>query len=938
MTKTTILNKIKTGADFLESRSKAMEICSSFSDWSLHSKREWELVYDFCFRGTDADFHVPLWASVYMGEKVLMNHTTLEIIEIYHRFGYEPQWFEGNPPDYLGEQLRFLEYMIGAKGEVSSRIEEIVDFLDNYLLSGLRALSRSLCDYSEAFSGIRTFFEDLLKTLSNWEPVAEDFGEEGHELNPSIENEPEKIIPTGGMNNCGGICVIRPHVKENCLLQIESDCSEGHSPQIRACVRGRGYRKTYLNPERLHYPMKRIGKRGSGKFERISWEEATDLVAESIERTQKLYGPESRFLLYGTGVCGIMNPGQMMTRLLSLTGGFLDAYNSYSSACVTSISEYVYGNATGGHSAACQLDTKLMILWSSNPAETIFGPERNYYLSQLKKKGVRIIVIDPRLSQTGASYADEWFALKPSTDAALADAMAYVIFEEGLQDQKFMDTYCIGFDENHMPEGIPKEESYRSYLFGQKDGIKKTPEWAEKITGIEAERIRKLAREYATTKPACIDAGFGAQRHGNGEQSARAMMMLSCLTGNVGISGGSSCGNTSRIMEHTAMKNYLDPVQNPYPGRIPNFLWTKAVEKGTELDPVKDGLKEVQKLRSNIKLLFSMASDVLINQHSNVNDTLRILSDDSKCEMIICSDVFMTPSARHSDLVLPATSFLEGENIIGSWAGTNYYLRHNKVIRPIFGCRFEWDWMKEVAEKLGIYDSFTAGRPELSDWLRENYNFIKSREPELPDYETFCKEGGWQYKNQIKCVAYEKEIADPDKHPFPTPSGKIEIFSQRLYDMKRPGVPAIPGYVPCPEGPEDPMRSVYPLQLIGWHTRRRTHSIHDNNEWQDEVERPGVWIHPDDARDRDIQNGDLVEIFNDRGRVRIPAVVTGRIRKGVVSMAQGAWYTPDKNGVDTRGCINVLTSTAYPTPLCNGNPQHTNLVDIELYVKKLIAE
>ena len=209
--------------------------------------------------------------------------------------------------------------------------------------------------------------------------------------------------------------------------------------------------------------MKRIGKRGSGKFERISWDEATDLVAENIERTKKLYGPESRFLLYGTGVCGIMNPGNMMTRILSLTGGYLDAYNSYSSACVTSISEYVYGNATGGHSAACQLDTKLMILWSSNPAETIFGPERNYYLSQLKKKGVRIIAIDPRLSQTGASYADEWFALKPSTDAALADAMAYVIFEEGLQDQKFMDTYCIGFDENHMPEGIPKEESYRSY-------------------------------------------------------------------------------------------------------------------------------------------------------------------------------------------------------------------------------------------------------------------------------------------------------------------------------------------------------------------------------------------------------------------------------------------------------------------------------------------
>ncbi len=930
MAKKTVLDRLKTGADYLESREKAMKISRGFSDWSEHTEREWELNYDFCFRGTDVDFRAPLWASVYMGEKVLLNKTTLEIIEIYHRWGYEPQWFEGNPPDYLGEQLRFIEYLVGAADEVTAlRIEEVVDFLDNYLLMGLRAVYRSLCDYPEAFAGVTAFFEDLLKELSAWEPSEDDFGKGSHTLKPEIISDREKIIPTGGINNCGGICVIRPHVKENCVLQIESDCCEDHSPQIRACVRGRGYRKTYLNPDRLRYPMRRIGKRGSGKFERISWSEATDLIAENISRTQELYGPESRFLLYGTGVCGVMNPGQMMSRLLSLTGGFLEEYNSYSSACVTTISDYVYGNALGGDSAICQLDTKLMILWSSNPAETIFGPEKNYYLSQLKKKGVKIIVIDPRLSQTGAAYADEWFALRPSTDAAFADALAYVIFEEGLQDQKFIDTYCIGFDEEHMPEGVPAGESYHSYLFGEKDGIKKTPEWAEKITGIEADRIRNLAREYAAAKPACIDAGFGAQRHGNGEQSARAMMMLSCLTGNVGISGGSSGGNTSKIPEHKKMINYLDTVKNPYPGKIPTFLWTKAVEKGTQMEPAEDGLKGVEKLNSNIKLLFSMASNILINQHSNVNDTLRILSDDSKCEMIICSDVFMTPSARCSDLVLPATSFLEGENMISSWAGSNYYLKHNRVLRPFFGCRFEWDWMKEVAQKLGVYEEFTDGRAELGSWLRENYEYIRTMEPELPDYETICKEGGWQYKKQIKNVSYEKEIADPENHPFPTPSGKIEIFSKRLYDMDRPGISAIPGYIPCPEGPEDPMREKYPLQLIGWHTRRRAHSIHDNNEWQDEVEKPGVWIHPEDAKDRGIKNGDMVEVFNDRGRVRIPAVVTGRIRHGVAAMAQGAWYTPDKKGVDTRGCINVLTSTAYPTPIAKGNPQHTNLVQIE---------
>ena len=916
-------------ADFLESREKGLTICASFPDFKAHTPREWELMYDFCFRGTDANFTPPLWASVYLGEKALLNQTTLEIIRFYHRWGYAPQWIEGNPPDYLGEQLRFLEYLLGAEGgDLSLRRQAAADFLDDYLLEGLKAVSESLMEYPDIYPDIPAFFQSMLSELSLHEILEEDLGGAGFLLKEPIPDEKEHIIASGGINNCGGICVIRPHVQENCVLQIESDCNPSHAPQIRACVRGRGYRKTYLNPDRLRYPMRRLGERGSGKFERISWEEAVSEVADNIRRTGRAYGPGSRFVLYGTGVCGIMRPGTLMNRLLAMDGGYLDAYNSYSSACVTYISDYVYGTPNGGSSASTQLDTQLMILWAANTAETIFGPERNYYLSQLKQKGVKIIAVDPRLSQTAVAYADDWFALKPSTDAALADAMAYVIFEEGLQDQHFIDTYCLGFDEEHMPEGMPAGESYHSYLFGVKDGIRKTPEWAEEITGIEAHRIRALAREYATAKPACIEAGFGAQRHGNGEQSARALMMLSCLTGNVGISGGNSCANGSRIGEHTPMMNYLLRTQNPYPGKIPNFLWTKAIEHGTELEPLKDGIKGVEKLDSNIKMLFCMASDILINQHSNINDTIRILKDDHKCEMIVCSDVFMTPSARYADLVLPATSVFEGENMINPWAGSNYYLKHNQVIRPLFGCRFEWDWLKEVAARLGVYDDFIEGKPLVSDWLRANYALIREREPELPDYETFSREGGWQFKEQIKAVGFEQEIKDPENHPFPTPSGKIEIFSKRLYDLGQPDIAAIPCYMPCPEGPEDPLKERFPLQLIGWHTRRRAHSIHDNNEWQDEVEKPGVWIHPEDAAVRGIQDGEMTEVYNDRGCIRIPAVVTRRIRQGVAAISQGGWFTPDKQGTDIRGSINVLTSTAYPTPIAKGNPQHTNLVEI----------
>ena len=205
---------------------------------------------------------------------------------------------------------------------------------------------------------------------------------------------------------------------------------------------------------------------------------------------------------------------------------------------------------------------------------------------------------------------------------------------------------------------------------------------------------------------------------------------------------------------------------------------------------------------------------------------------------------------------------------------------------------------------------------------------MQEKEPELPDYDTFCALGGWQYRNPKIYIAFEEQIADPEHHPFKTPSGKIEIFSKTLYDMHLENVPAVTRYISCPEGPDDPLQKEFPLQLIGWHTRRRTHSIHDNNEWQDEIEKPGLWIHPEDAAARGIADGDDVRIYNRRGTVIIPAVVTTRIMRGVVAMSQGGWYTPDENGIDRRGSINVLTSTAYPTPLAKGNPQHTNLVEV----------
>lgn len=921
-------------AVFFEDREQALQIAEKFSDYSSHTDREWRLEYDYLFRGMDGDWKFPLWASVIKGEKVLQNPTTLEVIREYHANGYQPVLMDGNPADYVGEQMRYLAYLSAAGAEKAYSY-----MVNHYTLEQVKAILQT-AEERGTFEGILDYLKNLVLFLAGMEGeysfpaisremetsagmLAKEAEQTG--LRAELPTEEAHEIMTGGWNNCGGKCVIRPVVQENCILSIGSDISS-NNPQIRACVRGRGYRKTFLSQDRLRYPMKRVGKRGSGKFERITWEEAADYVADNIRRLRAKYGPSALYVHYATGVTGVMRGSALISRLLSLDGGYLGAFNSYSSACSTYISRYIFGNPQYGHSPADLLNTKLVILWGDNSSETIFGSERHMAYAQLKDLGVKIISIDPRYSQTAIAYADEWIPIRPSTDAALADAMAYVIWKEGLQDQKFMDKYCIGFDEEHMPEGIPANESYYAYLFGMKDGVEKTPEWAEEITGVPADKIREIAILYASTKPACIMAGLGPQRNGGGEQIQKGISMLCCLCGNVGIPGGSS-GGSGFTAEHNNPGRSSDNVYNPYPGQIPVFLWTKAIEHGTEMTPKGDRLTGVDHLDSNIKMVFNLAGNCLTNQHADVNDTIRILSDDTKCESIVTSDIFLTPSARMSDIVLPATSVFESRNLTAPWRGSNYLIYNNPCIDPLFDCRFEWEWIKEVAQRLGHYDRFINGMPDLEDWIKESYAILRTKEPELPEYEEMARLGGWQYKEPVHYIAFEKEIADPENHPFATPSGKIEIFSKALWDFEQDDIPAIPKHIDCPDGPRDPLREKYPLQLMGWHTRRRCHSIHDNNEWQDEVEKPGLWIHPEDAAERGICTGDLVRVWNDHGTVEIPAVVTKRIMKGVTGMSQGGWHTPDKKGVDRRGSINVLTAV-HPTPLAKGNPQHTNLVEV----------
>ncbi len=743
----------------------------------------------------------------------------------------------------------------------------------------------------------------------------------------------EKLIPTTCVHNCSGRCFLHAHVKDGVLVRLspgETGQDTADCPQTKVCLRGLTQRHWLDHPDRLQYPLKRVGRRGEGKFQRISWEEALATITAEMTRIKDIYGNSAIYLNYGTGVYGqighscVIGDGQgALPRFFNMFGGYLGYYNSYSSACFSAAAPYTFGTVEG-NSPDDLPNAKLIVLFADNPAETkMGGANLPHYLRLAKDRGARVIVVDPRYSDTAAGLADAWIPVKPTTDNALIAAIAYVLINENLIDQSFLDQYCLGFDEEHMPAGIPAGNSFKSYIMGlSQDEIAKTPAWAEAITGVPQEAIVSLAREIGLSKPCALLQGLGWQRHAYGEQPVRALPVLAAMTGNIGVQGG---GPGLRPFGHKVPMGWMPAGSNPVTAKISCFTWTEAIVRGREMTS-DNGVKGADRLAANIKMIWNYASNTLINQHSDINATAKILADESKCEFIVVHDLFMTPSARFADIVLPDVSHFEREDIVTFSSGVAYAIYHQKVREPKFECRSIYDVCSDLATQLGFGEAYTEGKTE-QDWLRECVKVAQRHDAQFPAFEEFRSNGIYKINPKQPVIAYEKQIRDLAANPFATPSGKIELFSPRLWELNNPEVPAIPKYLPAWEGPEDLLVSRLPLQCIGYHSKRRVHSTFENIAELEEVAPQELWMNPFDAAARGLTNGNKARVFNDRGELVITVKVTPRIRPGVVAIPQGAWWTPDARGIDQRGSINTLTKYQ-PTPLAFGNPQHTNLVEV----------
>jgi anaerobic dimethyl sulfoxide reductase subunit A len=529
----------------------------------------------------------------------------------------------------------------------------------------------------------------------------------------------------------------------------------------------------------------------------------------------------------------------------------------------------------------------------------ISGTNTMYQLIKAKENGARIIAVDPRYHDTAVTLADEWIPIRPSTDTAVMAAMANVMIKENLHDQAFLDKFTVGFDQ------------FKEYVLGQEDGVDKTPAWAAEISDVDSASIERLAREYATTKPAALMDCQGPARSAMGEQFNRCAMTLCAMTANVGRPGGSACGGLMGIpVGHMFRMSAIPPGKNPFELTGPKVKGTldirERVLKRVHINKIFDAILEGKKggYPADIRMMWSMCNNYM-NQTGNSNKAHRALQ---KLDFFCVNELFMTAQARYADLLLPVTSAAERSDLTRPWPSGPYFTFINRALEPLGECKSDFDIATELAERLDIKD-FNPHTEE--EWLKILFDFNPEYQKHIKDYDKFRKDGIHRVQLEKPYVAFQKQIEDPENHPFETPSGKIEIFSQRVVDIDHPLCPSIPKYMQVPEDRFDPLAEKYPLQLLSPHPKIRVHSEMYQVEWLREVEPHRAWINPIDAQARGINDGDEIHVYNDRGKVAITAWVTQRIIPGVICIFEGAWYSPDENGIDRGACANTLTNDAY---------------------------
>ncbi|MFC1917060.1 molybdopterin-dependent oxidoreductase [Chloroflexota bacterium] len=675
----------------------------------------------------------------------------------------------------------------------------------------------------------------------------------------------EKLVPTI-CSFCHTNCGIIARVSNGELLGIKAN-PDHPANNGDLCPKAMAAREVIYAPDRLKHPLRRTG---SG-FKKISWDEALDTIATRLLEIKEKYGAETVFRGSGAPVTE------------TARDAFVQFLSNYGSPNRTGSSHLCHAPRTtafnslyGGMTQPDYRNTKLIIVWGNNPTDShrygegkagdaVYG-RFTRLMPEAQKRGVKIFVIDPRRTELAAT-ADKWLAVSPGRDDALALAMINTIIKKGLYDREFVSRWTIGFEQ--LAEHVERF----------------TPEWAEGITGLPAEDIREVAETYATTKPAIIRDGNFIDQYPNAVQTTRAIGTLIAITGNLDVEGGNAFFPYPKLtpLDLSAPRvKKLGDAKYPFFPVVPFPQFEDAVLTGEPYTPRA--------------LLVYHANPALINA-----DAKRVRKVLEKLEFMVVSDIFMSATAELADIVLPDSSDFEryGYRSYTSYEGGFIALR-DKVIEPVAETRNIFEVEYELAKRMGLADNYPWKNQE--EWL--NYR-LKGVGLTLADLQ----------KQPVQYVTPPLEYRKYQKDGFSTPSGKVEIYSENLNNNQ---CAPLPEYLELDESfrSQPGLAEKYPLigttRKPGIYVHTRFRNIPSLRKVEPE---PLLRIHPEDAKARGINSGDIITTTSPQGMINVKAKISDESSPGVVIIDFG-WGNP----WDKEANVNTLASDKERDPVSCSTP------------------
>ncbi|MAI45937.1 MAG: Asp-tRNA(Asn)/Glu-tRNA(Gln) amidotransferase GatCAB subunit C [Hyphomicrobiaceae bacterium TMED74] len=704
-------------------------------------------------------------------------------------------------------------------------------------------------------------------------------------------------------------------------------------------------------PEAVHHPVRvvrpsiregwlknRDRNRGNDRFVEVPWDEALDIVAEELQRVKREHGNEAIFAgSYGWSSAGRFHHAKtQMQRFMNCFGGYTDQKHNYSLAAGLAILPHIVGDVRPLRQAtsyqAVAEATELLIAFGgvgTRNAQVEPGGmgvhTTDSWLRKLADKGLDLISVTPLRSDTPEYMNADWWAVRPNTDVALMLGLAHTLVSEELHSPEFLEKYAVGYGK------------FEAYLLGKTDGQAKTADWASAICEIEAERIRELARKMAS-KRTFLATSYSLQRSDHGEQTFWMTMTLAAILGQIGLPGGgfsfgfgSMHGQGNPVAAHLPVSHSAG--QNPTGSFIPVArIADLLLNPGQEYD--FDGER---RRYPETKIIYWCGGNPF-HHHQDLN---RLVEGWRRPDTVIVNEPFWTPTAKLADIVLPATTTLE-RNDIGASSRDRFVMAMKKAVEPQGKARHDFEIFRGLAQRVGVEREFAMDRNAM-EWLRTIYETARQRVSEvageIPDFDTFWANGYVETDMpETPYNVYSDYRSDPEGAKLPTPSGKLEIFSETIDGFGYDDCIGHPIWMEPAEWLGSDQVKAFPLHLMSNQPQHKLHSQMDFAGPSKEEKVGGrevAVLSSVEAAKRGIATGDIIRLFNNRGETLASAKISDDVREGVILLPTGAWFDPASLdgavGKEKHGNPNVLTLDKGTSRLGQGSIAHTTLVEVEKF-------